>query len=421
MKERLQKYESILKEYALKIIDDCTKTLEFTHDGVTEKIKLIYPSGDMKYQAFWVRDCAMICETGLVEPETMKTCIEFIATYGQNGEKTRYFQNGMYAQPWAVTDHIGFNCRPSFYPGTYSTDDNQGDGECGIIPPLCDAYYWITLVLQYVKQSGDASILKNEYAGVALLDRLDKAFHANPAREDTQLSYTTDEDFAIDWGFCDGIKKRGDLLFSSILRWRAANALAFFYGELGERSKVAAYEKIAATIKKNIPLTFYAKETGWLYSATEICRQHDVWGTAFAVENGLLPEEEERAACKALYEGYRDETAVHRGYVRHIRTCDDYSKTACWERASHIHAPYNYYQNGSWWGTPVGWYATALYKYDKESCFALLDDFIDFTEKHGGVIYEYFNYNLQGLQGANYGTSVLCYLSLHKLVESCRE
>lgn len=38
----------------------------------------------------------------------------------------------------------------------------------------------------------------------------------------TQLCFSDEGKYTVDWGFCDGIKKTGLLLFPSILRYNSA-------------------------------------------------------------------------------------------------------------------------------------------------------------------------------------------------------
>ncbi len=398
---------------AVEIIEDCKKDIMVMHGNTREILSLLLPSGDMKYKAFWVRDCAMMCESGLLSVEEMKVYIDFIARFGQNGGEVREFTNGRFAQPWAVTDHISYRCKPTFFPGNYKDDETQGDEAFGLYPPLCDAYYWVTLVAEYIKRSGDTQFLTKEYDGLTLYERLKRGFFSNPAREDTGLSYTTDEKISIDWGFTDSIFKSGDLLFSSILRWRAAKAMSTFASFL-ESGDEGEFAEIADKIRENLGKTFFDEKTGWLYAATEHCRQHDVWGTAFAVECGILDEQTEKAACAAIYKAYKQGTATKHGYVRHILTDEDWSKESAWERPS---TPLGWYQNGGYWATPTGWFATALFRHDKEACVEFLEEFLSFTKARGGELYEWFNLEKEKYDGVNYGTSAaLPYLSVRNLL-----
>jgi len=77
-----------LKALAETTIRECTfpKT---THYFGKEEGNVLLPSGDEKYISFWVRDAAMMAESGLVPNEDLKRYIEIIATCGQNGYTTR--------------------------------------------------------------------------------------------------------------------------------------------------------------------------------------------------------------------------------------------------------------------------------------------------------------------------------------------
>lgn len=58
-----------LKQLAIKTINGCTKTKETSFSGKSETVPLLLPSGDEKYYSFWIRDCAMMAESGLIPDE----------------------------------------------------------------------------------------------------------------------------------------------------------------------------------------------------------------------------------------------------------------------------------------------------------------------------------------------------------------
>lgn len=395
-----------LERLAKKTIADCTFTKEFDFSGNIQEVDLLLPSGDGKYPSFWVRDSIMMVESGLVSIELVEKYIEIFAAYGQNGEETLELENGLSVPPFAVCDHVNYTGKPVYYPGTYKDGSWQGDGKYGYLPPFCDNFYFILLVKFYLDMGGNKEILKKSFSGYALETRIEKALSSYGIDRETELCVSDEEKYAVDWGFVDSVKKTGKLLFASILRYRAAMALAEIFSENSE--KVNYYKGIAQKIADSIVKVFYDEKTGWLYSATGFCHQIDVWGTAYAVYLGIIDKEK---TYKALVEGYTAKTAVCDGQVRQILTNCDYSSDSAWECCLAAH---NTYQNGGYWATATGWYAGAIYSYDKDIAENIISDFIAHTEKYkdNGSPYEWINEDTTDFSGRLYGTSgVLPYLA----------
>ena len=401
----MNKVEKALKALAVKTIADCTLTKTVSYLGKEEQQGILLPSGDEKYYSFWVRDAAMMAQSGLVSDADLKRYVEIIATCGQNGGETLYLENGLTVPPYALADHINYDGKPVFYPGTYASGNDQGDGTYGTFPPFCDNYYFVLMVRAYMQQSGDRAILDREFGGLTLQDRLEKAFTGYNIDEETGLCVSDSTAHTVDWGFVDQVKKSGKLLMASLLRYNAALALEALIPATG-------YTAIAAQIKEQILATFYDDTTGWFYSATGLCHQHDVWATAFAVFSGIT---ENPKTLSVLAKAYEDKTAVVDGYVRHILTDEDFSANTAWESTI---TPYQTYQNGAYWSTPTGWYAYALYLHSGK--ITILEDFLRHTETYQtmGAPFEWINADTTNFSGLNYGTSgVLPYMGMGKILQ----
>jgi glycogen debranching enzyme len=354
-------------------------------------------------------------ESGLVANEDLKRYVEIFATCGQNGEKMIKLKNGLCIPPFAVADHINYDGGAVYYPGTCSSGDDQGTGRLGFFPPFCDNFHFVLLVHQYVKQTGDTPILNKIYNGIPLMKRLEKAFECYNIDSETGLCVSELEKHTVDWGFVDTIKKSGKLLFSSILRYNAAKALTSMFEmlEIGEKSD--SYKTEAEKIKSSIINTFYDRESGWFYSATEVGHQFDVWGTAYAVFSGISCE---KKTLEALYAAYCNKTAVVNGQVRHILTTDNFATESAWEYALPECNEYGTYQNGAYWATPTGWYAYALYLYNGK--IEILEDFIAHFEKYEskGAPFEWIDEKTERFSGLHYGTSgVLPYIAYKRISE----
>lgn len=364
-----------LKAIAVDVIARCTFPTETAYGHAD----LLLPAGDNGYPAFWIRDCAMMMQSGLVPPAVMRQAIETTARYGQNGPCDLHLKNGLVVPAWTVADHINHNGRPVFYPGTGSDGDDQGNGSCGFYPPLDDNGFFITMVGSYLAVTGDSAILDESFGGVPLIDRLVHAWNAMTVDAETGLCVTGDPYYAVDFGFHDTIRKSGLLLPASLIRRMAAETLARLFTARGDTENAGYYASAVRGLDDAIIKTFYDAETGWFYSATGIGHQHDVWGTAVAAYLGLLSGDALRKTAKALYDGYRAGTTVCKGSVRQIPTNEDFSDTTMWECA---HTKTDYYQNGCFWPTPAGFYAAVLAEYDPAAAEELLLAFIQHTEKH---------------------------------------
>ena len=298
-----------LRALAERTITDCTFTKRATYLGREEDTPVLLPSGDEKYLSFWVRDAAMMAESGLLPDGDLRRSLEIIALCGQNGAEERHLKHGLRVPPFAVADHINYDGRPVFFPGTYESGEDQGGGKYGYLPPFCDNYFFVLLAAQYIRQSGDLAILGREYGGMTLTERLCRAADGYGIDEESDLCVSDAEAYTVDWGFVDTVKKTGKLLMASLLRHNAHRALGRMLSAIGDdrcKQYLTKSEKIAGSVRD----TFYDGTTGWLFSATGIGHQHDVWATAYAVFSGVISN---RKALAALAVAYRDRTAVADG------------------------------------------------------------------------------------------------------------
>lgn len=401
-----------LMTIAVITVNNCTfsKKVNYFHDE--KKVNILLPSGDEKYGSFWVRDVAMMAESGLISDDDLKKYVEILATYAQNGSETRILKNGLEIPPYAIADHVNYDGEAVFFPGTYSSGDDQGNGSFGYFPPFCDNYYFIMMVGYYIKQSGNISILHTNFRGMPLLKRLEYAFVGYNIDADSGLCVSDSKRYTVDWGFVDTVRKSGKLLMASLLRYNAAIMLSYILELCGEADSSKGYFFEAQKVKSSVLETFYDTNTGWLYSATGICHQYDVWATAYAVYSGITEEE---TTLKALYLAYKNRTAVVDGYVRHILTDHDYSASTAWESTATV---LNEYQNGAYWSTPTGWYAYAIYKYNSET--DILADFIKHTKKYAekGAPFEWMDASSNIVSGLKYGTSgILPYIGAKRIWE----
>jgi len=392
---------NFFEEHVKGVIEKCKVIKEI--DG--ELFILRVPSGDMKYPAFWVRDAFYIYESGFVEINEIKNCLKLIASR-QNGEKEIKLKNGLIVPPFSIPDHINFDGNPVYFPGTYNSGKNQGDGSFGFYPPHDDQYFFIEISYLYLKKTDDIKFLKEEINGIPLIKRLEFAFESYNIDGKTELPFSNLERHTVDWGFCDSIKKSGLLLFPSLLRYKSALSLKEIEGKTGNIKKSKEQKKRAEKIRNNIIENFYDENSGWFFSSTGCGKQFDVFGTLFAIYLNILDKGKEEKTLKIIFDGYKNFTCVdENGYVRHIPNYNDFDENTMWEKSL---CEKGTYQNGGYWAFFTGYYIYALSKIDEEKSRKLFENFINhiLKERNKGAPYEWENTKAGKFSGCFYGASV---------------
>jgi hypothetical protein len=345
------------------------------------------PGGNMGYTAFWVRDSVMMLGGDLIGAEEVEDWIRLIAGT-LIGPEDWLVRRGVVVPAFSVPDHISFDGRPTFYPGNYETGSEQGGYPWGKYPPLDDHFYFLSAVYHHWRMTGSPRLfnspVKTSFQEIRLSDLCEKVYRVAPVDPETGLVIAGDvkTENAKDWGFCDGEFKSGRLLFPSVLKFIAARQLAELFGSTGQPDKSEAYRKDARQIQSSIPPTFFHPfqhpDEGWLHSSTEVGRQPDVWGSAFAVWSGAVGGSTARRVGRALVRAFREKTAVKQGCVRQILTTDP-TNSGLWQSSVCTQGEY---QNGGYWGTPAGWYIAAMAKVDRRAASEMAGDYIRFLREH---------------------------------------
>ena len=331
---------------------------------------LIRPGGRLTYPSFWIRDYTMSLPTGWVTAAEQKHML--LLTAGTQCDQTWITKGGSMVPYGAIADHIRIdNSMPIYFPGTYNAEE-QGTEEFGRFPPYCDQFYFITMAHYYAKSTGDKKILLEDVKGSKLIDRLERSFRVPPSRMDNHIVNTTAAYRGVDFGFRDAIAITGDLCYSSLLKYVAANELSEIFGWLQNTAKAASYKKIALELKKAIPAVFLTAN-GMLKASTGQSAQPDVWATAWAVYLHVLDGQEALNASRVLADAYEKGNLAYKGCIRHILKTDDFNKNTAWENAI---VPVNQYQNGAYWGTPTGWVAYAMARVNTGDARKLVKEYI---------------------------------------------
>lgn len=190
-----------MEEYTTEILKKCRINRDI--NGILYKFYV--PSGDMKYSSFWIRDFFYITESGLIKGERIRKLIEFIAE--RQNEKEKKLKNGLSIPEGAIPDHINFDGEPVFFPGTYSSSDNQGKGQYGFYPPHDNQYFFIEILKKYIETTGDYGFLNKKIGEKTIFEILERTFRSYNIDKKTQLCFSDEEKYTVDCGFCDTIKK----------------------------------------------------------------------------------------------------------------------------------------------------------------------------------------------------------------------
>jgi len=319
---------------------------------------LIMPGGNGGYPAFWVRDFAMSLDAGCIAPQEMSNHLQLIAR-SQNGAVAVHLAHGLVLPPYAIPDHIEFDGGATFYPGTYATGTNQGNGTYGLLPPADDYYWFIHVAFELFRAQGSAAFLSESAGAMRLIDRLAAAFDVPPTDPQTGLFETSATNRAVGFGFCDGIDLTGKVLFPSLLRYQAAGEMAALCRALGQPDAANRYQTIRLQISAHLAGAFTgpARLGGWLAAATGMGDQADVWGTLYALHLGAISGETASAARAAILHGVTNQSIACYGAVRHVPATLDYSARSAWQPTTES---LNTYQNGAYWHTATGWLIEAL-------------------------------------------------------------
>lgn len=332
---------------------------------------LIRPGGRNAYPAFWIRDYAMSLDAGIISDEEQRHAL-FLTARNQV-DTSIILPSGSLLPPGSIPDHITFTGKPIFFPGVLSDYMAQGGPQWGLLPSLDDQFYFIHMAAQFAAQTKSTEFLREIVCGKSLLQRLEAAYEMPPSQPDTGLVYATESVRGVNFGFFDTVVHTGNLFFCSLLKFQAAQELAYLFDALGVPGKAQQYREEAARISNALAPTF-ALGNGWYRASTGQSAQPDVWGTAFAVYIGAVPADLEKRSCQTLADALRQGSIAWKGAIRHVPIDADFSETSAWEKCL---AKKDTYQNGAYWNTPIGWVCYAVAKVDFPQAQALASAYIE--------------------------------------------
>ena len=304
------------------------------------------PQVGLGYEAFWLRDYAYTLE-GAVDAYTDKqltdACRLFVRSMDANG---------------AGVDCIKFDGTPIYKPGFGSMGEN----------PVADgSQFTVDVAWNTYQKTKDIQLLRE------IIEPLIKTMNAvspNPSNGLVHIKPGETWD-RCPYGFTDTIRKEGDELFCSLLYVQACRQLADLLQTLERNNDAAKWvaegERVAASARS----VFWDGDTGLFRAATVRCREHDIWGSAFAVFLGVADPEEAQHIAAYFKDHYKE--IVQEGQIRHL------PGGVYWEQGCERDT----YQNGGYWATPTGWFVYTLNLADPALADQTMIDLVTGFQKTG--------------------------------------
>lgn len=281
------------------------------------------PQVGLGYEAFWLRDYAYTLE-GSVDAysdcELIDACRLFIRSLRADG---------------AGVDCVKFDGTPVYKPGF---------GTMGANPVADGSQFTVSVAWHTYRKTKDASLLQE------CIEPLVKAMSVVPRNPTTGLVRIAPGEpwDRCPYGFTDTVRKQGDVLFCSLLYVQASRQLSDLLNWSGRAAEAKDWRGQADHVAESIRGVFWDSEVGLFRAATVCCREHDIWGSAFAVYLGVADRGQSMAIAMYFQKNYVG--LVQNGQIRHLPPGE------YWEKAG----PRDTYQNGAYWATPAGWFVYTL-------------------------------------------------------------
>jgi len=285
------------------------------------------PQVGIGYEAFWLRDFAYTLE-GSMDSYSDKELLD----------AARLFIRSLRADGAGV-DCVGFDGRPIYQPGYGSMGEN----------PVADgSQFTVAVAWHAYRKTHDTQFLKEN------IDALVKAMHAVPRNPETRLVHIKPEGYdRCPYGFTDSVRMQGDVLFCSLLYVESGRRLADLLDTVGRKDDAAAWRSEADAVAGKIREVFWDPQVGLFRAATVRCREHHIWGSAFAVYLAVADDAQSAAIARYFKDHYSQ--IVQHGQIRHLPA------GVYWETCS---TGRDTYQNGGYWATPTGWFVNTLDRVD---------------------------------------------------------
>ena len=304
------------------------------------------PQVGIHYEAFWLRDYEYTLEGSIAS-----------YTDGELRDACRLFVQGMRSDGAGV-DCVKFDGTPIYKPGYGSMGEN----------PVADgSQFTVGVAWHTYQRTKDGQLLRD------ILGPLIKTLQAVPRNPETGLVHI-DPTLAWDrcpYGFTDTARKQGDVLFCSLLYVQACRQLADLLHAAQQVEDASEWKRAATRAAESVRKVFWDAKLGLFRAATVKCREHDIWGSAFAVFLQVADSQQSRAVAHYFKTHY--DQIVQRGQVRHL------PGGVYWEQG----CARDQYQNGAYWATPVGWFVYTLDLVDAQLADQTILDMVSDFKRHG--------------------------------------
>ncbi|MBC8471058.1 MAG: hypothetical protein H8D56_16425 [Planctomycetes bacterium] len=281
------------------------------------------PQVGIGYEAFWLRDYVYTLE-GSIESYSDKELLD----------AGRVFISSMRADGAGV-DCVKFDGQPIYKPGF---------GTLGANPVADGSQFTVAAIWHTYKKAGDLKFLKEN------IDALIRTMRSVPRNPKTKLVHIKDDDWdRCPYGFTDTVRMQGDVLFCSLLYVEAGRRLSELLDVVGRKEEAAGWKSEAEVVAGNIREVFWDEQVGLFRAATIRCKEHHIWGSAFAVYLGVADKSQSMAIARYFKDNYSN--IVQNGQIRHL------PGGVYWELCV---ARRDTYQNGAYWATPTGWFVYTL-------------------------------------------------------------
>jgi hypothetical protein len=305
------------------------------------------PQVGIGYEAFWLRDYVYTLE-GSIDSYSDKELLD----------AGRVFISSMRADGAGV-DCVRFDGHPIYKPGF---------GTLGANPVADGSQFTVAAIWHIYHKTGDLRFLKEN------IDALIRTMRSVPRNPKTKLVHIKDDDWdRCPYGFTDTVRMQGDVLFCSLLYVEAGRRLSELLDVVGRKDEAAGWKSEAEAVAGNIREVFWDERVGLFRAATIRCKEHHIWGSAFAVYLGVADKGQSLAIARYFKDKYSQ--IVQNGQIRHL------PGGLYWELCV---TGRDTYQNGAYWATPTGWFVYTLDLVDPGLADRTVIDMVsDF--KKGGV------------------------------------
>jgi len=281
------------------------------------------PQVGIGYEAFWLRDYVYTLE-GSIESYSDRELLD----------AGRLFIKSMRADGAGV-DCVKFDGQPIYKPGF---------GTLGANPVADGSQFTVAVVWHTYQKTRDLKFLEEN------IDALIRTMRSVPKNPKTKLVHIKDDDWdCCPYGFTDTVRMQGDVLFCSLLYVEAGRRLSELLDVVGRKEEAAAWKSEAEVVAGNIREVFWDERVGLFRAATIRCKEHHIWGSAFAVYLGVADKSQSMAIARYFKNNYSQ--IVQNGQIRHL------PGGIYWEMCV---AGQDTYQNGAYWATPTGWFVYTL-------------------------------------------------------------